>query len=73
MNFLRKYYLCLFRYILLPATARSKGYSTMVSLSLRIYADNGSIRGRLNLALLLNRNSLSERFRNIKDLKKAES
>ena len=59
--------------MLLPATARSKRYSTMVSLSLRICADNRSMRGRLNLALLLNRNSLSERFRNVKDLKKVES
>ena len=57
--------------MLLPATARPKGYSTMMSLGLRIYADNGSMRGRLNLALLLNRNSLSERFRNVKDLKKS--
>ena len=62
-----------FRYILLPAIARPKGYFIIVSLSLYICADNGSIRGRLNLALLLNRNSLSERFRNVKDLKKVES
>ena len=43
----------------------------MPSLSLHICINNGSMLGRLNLALLLYANGLSKRFRNVENLKKS--